>query len=469
MIAGKEPTAMHENIFIYYTNDLHSRFDYWPQVVHYIKNMRKKREASFLMDVGDHVDRVHPIAEAFMGKANVALLNDAGYDVVTLGNNEGITLSHDDLFHLYDEANFEVVCTNLNSLTTKSPNWLLSKVIKKTPRGTRIGILGLTAPFNAFYHLLHWHVAYPHATLENNIQQLKKEVDIIILLSHLGLNDDKEIARQFNEIDVIIGGHTHHLLREGVMVNQTLITAAGKHCAYVGEVHLKWDHKNQQLVDKTAYTTNVTMLSKDVETEKKLTTLNKQADDILNETIVHIDQPLEVDWFKETEIIRQLTETLQTWTKADFSMLNAGLLLDEFQAGNVTLKDVHRICPHPINPCVVEVTGNELLEIVRVSLTSNLITFPLEGYGFRGKVIGKIVFAGLTVETEKNKNGELFAKRVLDEEEALQKDATYTLATADTFTFGHLFPEIAKSRSKKFFMPEFMRDLLTYTLKNKFN
>src|SRR5690625_2152655 len=92
---------MQEKLHFYYTNDLHSNFDHWPRVAGYLKAAKAMKEAEnkscLLFDIGDHMDRVHPVSEAFMGKANIALMNDVGYDVVTLGNNEGITLSHEDL------------------------------------------------------------------------------------------------------------------------------------------------------------------------------------------------------------------------------------------------------------------------------------------------------------------------------------------------------------------------------------
>ena len=44
-------------------------------------------------DIGDYVDRSHPFTEGTIGKGNTQLLNEAGYDAVTIGNNEGITMS----------------------------------------------------------------------------------------------------------------------------------------------------------------------------------------------------------------------------------------------------------------------------------------------------------------------------------------------------------------------------------------
>src|SRR5699024_5416155 len=107
--------------------------------------------------------------------------------------------------------------------------------------GVKIGMIGLTARFNPYYHLLGWHVEEKDSILEQEVRQLREKVDIIVLLSHLGINEDQQIAESFPEIDVIIGGHTHHLFRTGQIVHETLLTAAGKLCNFVGEVTFTWD------------------------------------------------------------------------------------------------------------------------------------------------------------------------------------------------------------------------------------
>jgi 2',3'-cyclic-nucleotide 2'-phosphodiesterase (5'-nucleotidase family) len=464
---------MQEKLFLYYTNDLHSNFEQWPRVAAFLKQESAKRAAAddsyWLIDIGDHVDRVDPIAEAFMGKANVALLNELDYDVVTIGNNEGITLPHEDLFHLYDDAAFQVVCANLESRDKRDPHWLQHTVQIKSIKGVKVGFIGLTAPFNAFYELLGWHVSSPYHVLASYIEGLKEKTDVIILLSHLGISEDQEIARRFPEIDVIIGGHTHHLLRTGEHVNNTIITAAGKHCSYVGEVILTWDHEKKQLVKKEAYATDVTHLAKDLQTEQSLHQLNDRAAEILGEVVIHTESPIEVGWFKKTEIMQELTHTLKQWTKTDVAMLNAGLLLDEFPVGDITYSDIHRICPHPINPCVVELNGDELLEVIRGSLAKSFTELKLKGFGFRGEVLGRMVFSGVTVKTEVRENGEEYVEEVLFHHKPLNPDAVYRVATADTFTFGRLLPEVAKSETKQYILPEFLRDLLAHTLRRSFS
>src|SRR5690625_1370355 len=324
---------MIENIYLYYTNDLHSYFDHWSRVATFLKDRKEicesKGDTYFLFDIGDHIDRVHPITEATMGKANIELLNGLDYDLVTIGNNEGITLSHQQLYHLYDDASFSVVCSNLRCINKPNPSWLKTSEIIFTEQGVSIGVVGLTAPFNPYYHLLNWHVKAPFSTIKQELEIIRGQVDIIILLSHLGIYEDEKIAKNFSDIDVIIGGHTHHLLRTGERIGNTVITAAGKHCAHVGQVILSWDHRVKKLVTKEAYVTDIMHLPRDLQTEQRLKELEDEANVILDKEIVYTAEPLKVQWFQETKLMTKFTEKLLDWTKADFAMLNAGLLIDE--------------------------------------------------------------------------------------------------------------------------------------------
>src|SRR5699024_6150045 len=169
----------------------------------------------------------------------------------------------------------------------------------------------------------------------------------------------RSIAGKFSELDVIIGGHTHHLLREGEIVGETILTAAGKQCYYAGEVTLVYDHDAQMVVEKAAQAVPVEDLPRDLETEELLEKLNLDARGVLDEVLCTLDTPIETNWFKETPFMRKFTEQLRLWTDADIGMLNAGLLVEPFEAGPVTYGDVHRICPHPINPVVVSLTGEQ--------------------------------------------------------------------------------------------------------------
>ncbi|WP_077624934.1 bifunctional metallophosphatase/5'-nucleotidase [Sediminibacillus massiliensis] len=463
---------MEEKLFFYYTNDLHSHFENWPAIIGHFeaeKAIRKKNGQSYwLVDIGDHVDLSHPISEALKGKANVELLNRSGFNVATIGNNEGITLDYDQLYHLYDHAEFQLLCANLESMKEPDPLWLQHTTQLISDKGTKIGVIGLTAPFNAIYNLVGWNISPPLEVLDRYIPKLAAENDIVVLLSHLGIHDDEEIAKRYNDIDVIIGGHTHHLFRDGEEVSGTLLTAAGKHGKYIGEVILTWDQNRKELTKKEAYATSVENFPSHPGTEELLANFNQQANEVLDKPVTHLNTNLEFGWFKETPIMTKFVDTLREWTDADCAMLNAGVLLDRFDKGNVTYGDIHRICPHPMNPCVVKLTGSELIEVVRVALSKQFMELKLKGFGFRGEVIGRMVFSGMEVKTTKGPDGHERVSEVTMDGKQIEPDKEYYVATVDTFTLGRLLPEVARSEYKKFYMPEFIRDLLTHTLKYKF-
>src|SRR5699024_5560703 len=119
-----------------------------------------------------------------------------------------------------------------------------------------------------------------------------------------------------------------------------------------------------------------------------------------------------VDWYKSVPIMEALTEKVRLKTEADCAMLNAGLLIEGFDAGTITYKDVHHACPHPINPCVVTLTGDELTEVIRASLSQAFMGLELKGFGFRGKVIGRMVFANLEVDIREHTDGESYVREV---------------------------------------------------------
>lgn len=77
-----------------------------------------------------------------------------------------------------------------------------------------------------------------------------------------------------------------------------------------------------------------------------------------------------------------------------------------------------------------------------------------------------MIFSCIRVETAFHRNGEVYVKRVYTEDGyPVHPDKVYYVATADTFTFGQLLPEIARSAKKQYFVPEFLRDLLVYAVK----
>ena len=451
-----------EIIHFFHTNDLHSHFSYWKRSQSFIQMQRQMLaehgETSFLVDLGDHLDRSNLYTEATLGKGNVTLLNEAQYDVVTLGNNEGITLPYDVLYHLYDEANFDVVVGNLGSLQNDNPTWLKPYTILTTQYGTKIGVIAATAQFDAFYRELGWVVTPPRNQLIEQVQKLQQQVDIIVCLSHLGITEDELLAKECPAIDVIFGAHTHHIFEQGRYENGVLLTGGGKFGQYTGQLTIEWDASTKKVVTKKDRLYENALLP-EVEGENKwLLSLQKQAKTLLEQPEFLLSKPLNKEWFHRSQLSNLFAECVFDYTKADCVLFNAGIFVESMNKGYVTAYDIHKILPHPINLCVIQLTGNELKEMFVQSENEEWPRLELKGLGFRGIIFGKLLNYGITMNKQRKLyiNGELMVP-----------DKVYRLATLDLFTFGFFFPSF-KYAKKHYYLPEFIRDIFKTYCRKKF-
>jgi 5'-nucleotidase len=455
-------------VYVYHTNDVHSHFEHWPQISYFLAEQRRKHqqrnETMLLFDIGDFIDRFHPITEATRGKANVDLLNALQYDAVTIGNNEGITLDYEDLNTLYENARFSVLVANLFHKDGTRPSWVRPYSIIPISDAFRIGVIGVTACFAESYELLGWKVAPPLEMLESIAAEVKKQADLVILLSHLGIHEDEKIAKTMPDIDIILGGHTHHLFPEGKRINNTLLCAAGKYGKYIGVVKLEIE-ENCHTYETLATVVDVEDLPDWEQMQRTLFILEQQSLEKLEaEQIAELKEDLPLQWFSPSPFAKLLASALKEWCDAEIGMVNAGVLLEPLPKGIVTRKDLHRICPHPINPCKVQLRGAELKEIILQANTERMKYLQFKGFGFRGKVMGQMVYDGVELETEREEDGAEHIRRITINGEPLHPEQLYEVATIDMFTIGHFYPQIQHAPKKKYYMPEFLRDVLAWKL-----
>ncbi|EIT87167.1 metallophosphoesterase [Fictibacillus macauensis ZFHKF-1] len=456
---------MTKTVTIYHTNDIHSHFENWPIIVQNIHQAREEAEqagSSFLyFDCGDFLDRAHPLTEGTLGTGNTELLNGAAVDAVTIGNNEGITLTKEELNQLYDKASFPILVSNLFQEDGTRPAWAQPTKIFHT-NGLKIGVTGVTVSYPDFYGSLNWKVTDPFSELSTILPNLRATCDLVIVLSHLGLRDDEKMAAMFDGIDVILGAHTHHVLPQGKTVGTTLIAQTGKYGQYVGAVTLDI---NETTLQKKATLIALDNLERDPSTVALLAQQEQRGQEQLQEVITVLEEPLTVSWTAPCHFSQLMADALSEWCEEPIAMINAGVLLQGLPAGPVTKGDLHRICPHPINPCIVSLSGRELQETISIGLSEEMMTKEVKGFGFRGVMMGRLVFTGIEVDeallqTEPDRSITVRGK-------ALQPEATYQVALLDMFTFGKLFPAVAQSHMKQFLLPETLRDLLAWKLQKR--
>lgn len=427
---------------IYHTNDIHSHLNEYARIQSYMASHRPQlQHPSFYLDIGDHVDLSAPVTEATIGKKNIELLNQAHCDIATIGNNEGMTISHEALQNLYTDANFKVICANVFDEKGYLPNHITSSYVKEI-EGSRILFVAATAPFTPFYRALDWVVTDPLAAIKDEIEAHKGQFDILIVMSHVGVFFDEKLCQEIPEIDVIFGSHTHHYFENGEFNNGVLMAAAGKYGHFLGEVNLTIEHG--KVSDKKAKLHPLDALPQ-VETH-----FEEEGKALLSEPVIdhHVKLLKKTDVITETSYL--LAESVYEFTHADCALVNAGLIVNSIEADKVTEYDIHRMLPHPINLVRVRLTGDELIKVIQKSQKQEYMHEHAQGLGFRGDIFGGYILYNLGFIESEN--------RYFINGEEIQTDHQYTLGTVDMYTFGRYFP-ILKGLPTDYIMPEFLRDI----------
>jgi 5'-nucleotidase len=458
-------TESQVSLTLLHTNDLHSHFEEASQIAAYIAHARKSLEQDKLivLDCGDFLDRVRIETEGTQGTVNRAVLESIGYDAVLLGNNEGLSYTPEQLDELFGGMSLPVVCANMTlSGTGQVPSWMIP-VMRMVKSGIRIGLIGLTAPFTDYYKLLGWTATNPIDTVKIEVERLRPEVDVIIVLSHLGLRQDEKLAASVEGIDLILGGHTHHLLEVPLVMGKTAISAAGKFGSHIGHLELKFGPGNKlmKITGGCLPTVNFPM---DPEIDNLIEDYRVQARQRMDRPIAHLLEPLEWRHDVENPLSVLLARAVKDATSAEIGLVNAGQLLQGLPAGKVTEETIHAICPSPINACAIKLRGHLIVRALEESLLSEYQELEIRGFGFRGRVLGILCFDGMEVAADLSKAPFQRITSVKVNGTLLDERQEYSVGTLDMFTFGVGYVGLKEGHDIRYFLPNYIRHLLSQAL-----
>lgn len=449
-------------ITIMHTNDLHSHFENWPKIRRYLSGQKEilglGDNGVLTVDIGDALDLVHPLTEATAGTINVELLNQIGYDAVTIGNNEGLSLQHDKLQKLYNDANFPVTVANIKDLrTNKQPSWCQEVVYRVMPDGTKVAMIGMTAPFVETYPLREWGIGEVAPILAAILPQIKVQADVIILLSHLGLSEDRRLAQMFPTLDVIIGAHTHHRLEKGEMLNNTLIAAAGKWGRYIGKISLTIE--NHKVVSKVArLVTTSDLPDEDTDIAEIQGLQDAGLEQLRAAKVAYLPKPL---LRADNSFMDALFAMLVQKTGIKAALLSTGLVLGDLPAGEVTKADLLALLPHQMYVMQTILTGKELKRLLQeIHKNAEFVSaFAMVGLGFRGKLVGDIQLCEMAIDIHK---GQLtYQNQLIDD------NKQYQFVSLDYYKYLPFFPTIDLVGENKIMMQKMLReDFADYLAQN---
>lgn len=219
---------------ILHTNDTHSRLDPFPMDgsrnqgmggvaarAALIEKIRSEEEHVLLLDAGD-IFQGTPYFNLYKGEPEIKAMTAMKYDATTIGNHDFDAGLENLARQLTSHADFPMIVSNYDfSGTPMEYKYQPYKVFKKGK--LKIGVLGIGIEMKGLVpDNLAGNTKYLDPVQNANAvaNKLKHELgcDLVICLSHLGFQyrdntiSDEKLARASENIDVIIGGHTHTFL-----------------------------------------------------------------------------------------------------------------------------------------------------------------------------------------------------------------------------------------------------------------
>lgn len=310
---GKPSKDKTFNLSIMHTNDSHARLDNVAKKVTAVKEVRAAKPHALLLDAGD-VFSGSLYFNQFKGQADLEFMNLLDYDLMTFGNHEfdlgSSPEGHQALANFVKNADFPFVSSNVNF--SKDPllkplfkgyavkpkdGSIYSSVVKKV-NGEYVGFIGLTTEETA-------DISSPeNIVFENYIKEASKEVKLlqllgvnkIVAITHLGFDDnpaydnDLELAKHVDGIDVIVGGHSHTQLNTPVVVssdekgktkNPTVIVQAYQYNDFLGTLDVTFDKKGK-VISQAGQLIKVADKAVDPEAAQLLTKYSSKIDEIKN-------------------------------------------------------------------------------------------------------------------------------------------------------------------------------------------
>lgn len=440
---------MVEQLRILHLNDLHSHFEAYPKLERFFKSASETSTEVIKLDIGDNIDSSHPLTDATHGKANVQLMNRLGIQYATIGNNEGVGLSKADLNQVYDQAEFTVILNNLQDENGR-PDWATPYQIHTTKEGTRIAFLAYTFPYYKTYTPNGWQVQDPIACLKRDLAiEEVASADMRIIISHLGIRLDEKITEECDNVDLIIGAHTHHVFEDGACLYGTYLAAAGKYGQYVGEINLRLDKHRLQEIEIVAHETS--HYQSHPEDADFIQELNDQGRAILHhQELKEFEQGLTIE-----QSLELLMDAMLDYAQADICIINSGLMVQPF-AQQLTEGSLHSSLPHQMRLAVMEVSQRDLLTICQDIFTQGelLKEQEIRGMGFRGKKFGQIVCSGFTYKSGK----------IVYNDKVMGKLDKVKLVVVDQYYFAAYFQSI-KKQSVQLLFPDLLRQVIANYIK----
>ena len=381
---------------ILHTNDLHSHDEPFTEhaksiggltrIGHLIRTIRKQEPNTLVVDAGD-IFQGTPFFTKYHGAVEVHLLNEIGYDLFTIGNHEfddGVQ----NLAEQLKQAKFQIISANLDCSQFPPMSELVKSSVVKEINGEKIGFVGAITPdletlaLNLPPLKLKQKGSNWYLPIQQEVEKLKNEgVNKIIVLSHSGLDKEREMAKNIPDIDAVIGGHSHSRLEQPEIfehpgIGTTVVVQTGSYGRALGKLHLAFDKQGKLVFPDTTYhLINITdKIYEDADLKKYLDEKLQPLLALRTEVLGTAESDYDNRWATfpyDSPLGDFIADALYNSGKkygATISFENRGGIRARIDKGQITAETVEEILPFDNRLTIGTISGEVLLKVLEHSV-----------------------------------------------------------------------------------------------------
>lgn len=388
----------------------------------------KNPKGTLLLSAGDMFQGT-PVSNLFKGKPVIEVMNYLRFDAMAIGNHE-FDWGMGALQNLLASSGFPYLSANIKDhrggyLPGVKPYIMVSK------KNVKIAIIGVTTPevlYNTYPGIIEGFKVYrPEDILPELIKKVKEEgAHMIIVLSHLGLDADKELAQHVSGIHVIVGGHSHTAIKTPAVMGDTIIIQAGSHGLYLGVFELSIDTDTGKIVHyKKNRVLKKVLAGPDKPYDEAVAGIvNKYYGQIKGkfaQVVGETSVDLKRRYQRESNIGNLVCDTMRKETNADIAFLNSGGIRTDIPKGKITLEQVFKLLPFDNNLVTMNLTGTQVIEILEYNAKMEQ---------------GFLQASGIKIRYDVSEPVGSRVKEVSIGDKPLIKEKTYTVTTIDFLAAG---------------------------------
>ena len=394
----------------------------YPRLKEYVENVRKQPGNNVLfLDGGDTFHGTYHAVKS-KGEKLIPLVNELGLDAMTAhwefayGPEHFVDLTKD-----LNHPMLAINCYNEKDDSLVFPPYTIKKI-----NGVKIGVIGIAATIvdkvmpEKFSEGVYF--TDGDEELPSYIKELKEEedVDLIVLLSHLGFPQEIELAERVDGIDILLSAHTHNRVYEPAIINDTIIIQSGCHGSFLGRLDLTVEGKD--IVDfKHQLVPMDESRVEDKQLRKKVDQVLEEDEEELGKVVGRTKTDLSRDKVLEATMDNFLLQSLMHHEKdAVLAFSNGWRYGAPIPKGEIRVNDLWNIIP--VNPPVstVELTGEELINMMEENLER---TFSKEPFNQMGGYVKRSLGLNLYFKIE-NPYGQRIQELFVGDER-VDRDKTY--------------------------------------------